>query len=454
MYHGLNIFFKSELIEMINSLSFLKEIFSRLFFYIEQGAKESEDRMVAFGVFSLIAYFFYYFINLYLLPSEKYENLTPRLIISFLCFLLIFKNYWPDILRRFLPIYWYITVLYTMPFFITFMALKNNFAAAWMMNLLAVLILMMLLVDWISYSILLILGILFAWIAYYFTTTEPFVYTPGTLTYRNLIDTFSISIVMGVVFSRKKAQVENEKLQIMKLLGASVAHELRTPLSSLRYGVESLYRYFPILVKVYRKAGSIALVEEEEELKDSTVLLLEKLPDSMERELKLSSMVIELLLNNIKIGINAKSRECFLITSCIEEALESYPFKEGERELIEWEPKADFKVYGENLSFILVFINLIKNSLYYIAKANKGMIRIQVKNEDDKYHSVYFSDTATGIPAKELPHIFDRFYSNRPHGTGAGLAYCKMVMKSIGGDIFCSSKENEYTEFKLVFPAS
>lgn len=240
----------------------------------------------------------------------------------------------------------------------------------------------------------------------------------------------------------------------MKLLGASMAHELRTPLSSLGYGVESLNRYFPTLCNAYKKAASANLLEEDEELKRTTLLLLEELPNSMKRELKLSSMVIELLLTNIKVGINAKSNECFLMSACIDEALQSYPFKEDERELIEWEPKIDFKVYGKNLFFVLIFINLIKNALFYIAKATKGVIKIRIENDDDKRPIVYFLDTATGITAKELPYIFDRFYSNRLHGTGAGLAYCKMVMKSLGGDIFCSSKVNEYTEFKLVFPVS
>lgn len=428
----------------------LKKMWNNIHQAIIAGAERSKYQYFIFGLFGFISYPLYYLLWFFSEP-DIYENLTLRLVASALCIPLIFHRYVSDGFQRWLPIYWYLTLMYCLPFFFTFMVLKNDLSTIWLLNAMSGLVWGVLLLDSSSLIGIMLIGVPLGYFFYRVTTVESLLLPYH---YFDTVFLFFSVIIFSALFSAKKDKFQEEKLQIMKLMGASVAHELRTPLSSLRYGVESLYRYFPILVKAYRKADSAALLVEEEELKDSTVLLLEKLPNSMERELKLSSMVIELLLNNISVGINAKSKECFLITSCIEETLENYPFKEGERTLIEWEPKTDFKVYGENLSFVLVFINLIKNSLYYIAKVNKGMIRIRVENEDNKHHFVYFIDTATGISEKELPHIFDRFYSNRLHGTGAGLAYCKMVMKSIGGDILCSSKENEYTEFKLVFPVT
>lgn len=128
-------------------------------------------------------------------------------------------------------------------------------------------------------------------------------------------------------------------------------------------------------------------------MRNSTFLLLEGTAARMGREVKLSAMVIDLLLTNIKPSIDASSsNESFLITTCVDEALESYPFKEGERSLIQWAPETDFEVKGKNLSIMLILINLIKNSLYYIAKANKGTISIWVENDDNKHHFLYFKD--------------------------------------------------------------
>jgi len=189
-----------------------KNLFYRLSSAIEQGAKESETRMIPFGIFGLFAYLIYYLINLYLLPTQSYENLWPRIIISTLCLFLIFKNYWPKRLRAFLPVYWCFTLLYSMPFFITFMVLKNNGASAWVFNLLSVTVLMMLLVDWITYIVLFIVGVLLALMTYYLTTKTPFTFIPGTMSYRDILNTFAISLIMGVIFSRKRQQIEEEKL--------------------------------------------------------------------------------------------------------------------------------------------------------------------------------------------------------------------------------------------------
>jgi len=51
-----------------------------------------------------------------------------------------------------------------------------------------------------------------------------------------------------------------------------------------------------------------------------------------------------------------------------------------------------------------------------------------------------------------LPKIFDRFFSSTHHGSGIGLAFCKLVMQAYGGNITCQSQQGEFTEFVLSFP--
>jgi signal transduction histidine kinase len=64
-----------------------------------------------------------------------------------------------------------------------------------------------------------------------------------------------------------------------------------------------------------------------------------------------------------------------------------------------------------------------------------------------------FKDTGKGIASKDLPFVFDRFYTQTPHGTGIGLAFCQDVLKRFGGSIVCDSVEGEYTIFTLSFPS-
>jgi two-component system, CAI-1 autoinducer sensor kinase/phosphatase CqsS len=95
--------------------------------------------------------------------------------------------------------------------------------------------------------------------------------------------------------------------------------------------------------------------------------------------------------------------------------------------------------------------NLVRNSLHAIKEAEKGDIKISL-GTNGSYNILKFTDTALGISAEELPDIFDQFASRKQLGSGLGLAFCKEVMQVYGGDISCSSKFGEYTEFVLRFP--
>lgn len=127
---------------------------------------------------------------------------------------------------------------------------------------------------------------------------------------------------------------------------------------------------------------------------------------------------------------------------------------EGEKKLVSLKNKKDFNYLRDSIMTRHILYNLIKNALKAIKEANKGKITIEIvpSNVSNK---IIFTNTATGISSDFLPKLFDRFTSKSlsTGGTGLGLAFCKMVMKSYGGDITCDSKEGEFTKFILSFPA-
>ena len=64
-------------------------------------------------------------------------------------------------------------------------------------------------------------------------------------------------------------------------------------------------------------------------------------------------------------------------------------------------------------------------------------------------------DNGMGINKNDLKFVFERLYradkSRNSEGLGLGLTICKSIMESHGGKIFLDSKENHWTEVKLVF---
>ncbi|SIF73933.1 integral membrane sensor signal transduction histidine kinase [Mycobacteroides abscessus subsp. abscessus] len=61
-------------------------------------------------------------------------------------------------------------------------------------------------------------------------------------------------------------------------------------------------------------------------------------------------------------------------------------------------------------------------------------------------------DEGIGIPEERLPKLGEPFYSTKEKGTGLGLMICNRIIKSHGGNIYITSKENEGTIVKLLIP--
>jgi two-component system sensor histidine kinase ResE len=102
-----------------------------------------------------------------------------------------------------------------------------------------------------------------------------------------------------------------------------------------------------------------------------------------------------------------------------------------------------------------VFQNLIDNAVIHVEEG--GHIRITTELEDG-YVRVSVSDDGEGIPEKDLPHIFNRFYrvdssrSRSSGGTGLGLTIAKELVEAHGGEIEVSSERGQGATFSFTLP--
>ncbi len=242
------------------------------------------------------------------------------------------------------------------------------------------------------------------------------------------------------------------KLDGMTQVSACIAHELRTPLATISMGLHNIKKYFPLLRDAYNEASQANLPIPK--INAQIFKLLGDVPASLERVTQSAFLFIDMLLMNLEPDFKpATEHTTFMINQCIAKGLETYPCTEQEKTLIHWAEDAnhDFVVRGKMLLVKHILYNLIKNSLYYIAKAEKGEIHIWTQ-KGQKYNTLYFKDTGPGIASELVPKIFDRFFTQSEYGAGIGLTYCKMVMESLDGVIHCDSREGEYTLFRLEFP--
>jgi len=96
-----------------------------------------------------------------------------------------------------------------------------------------------------------------------------------------------------------------------------------------------------------------------------------------------------------------------------------------------------------------VFLNLLRNAIE--ATSDGGSIDITMLLADN-FLLFRVADTGPGIPANNLDHVFDLFYTTKPKGTGLGLAICRKIMQDHGGDITIESTEGSGTTVTIKLP--
>jgi hypothetical protein len=236
-------------------------------------------------------------------------------------------------------------------------------------------------------------------------------------------------------------------------VAATVAHEMRTPLASIRMQADALSQYLPDLHKGYELAVAHGLCEPA--FHPSASKKIADLSHGIRHQVDRSNTVIDLMLASARMEqIDPSDFALHSAGACVAEAIETYPFGRGERDRVSVAVTGDFDFHGSNSLFVYVLFNLLKNSLYALKAAGKGDIAILVAAGPDR-NLVTFTDTGSGIPAATVPRIFDTFFTTKKSaGAGIGLAFCRRAIQSFGGQMRCDSKEGEWTRFAMEFPAA
>lgn len=267
------------------------------------------------------------------------------------------------------------------------------------------------------------------------------VYPPGVV---------FIAISLGII---AQAMARHNMLANPMLLAATVAHELRTPLATIRNQARVLDKGLPELIACYEqvqldsgKSGT---------LRPAHLEYLRELGMHIEKEVSRSNFIADMVLTLASTGEMCKSG--FAVHSadkCVQDALASYPFDSTTRGKVVLSRQGDFSFHGSDTLMIYVLYNLIKNALSAVEGMAHGRIEIALRGGDGG-NSLTISDTGHGIPEHVLPHVFDPFYTTKStRGTGMGLAFCRRVITSFGGTINCRSREGAYTRMAMEFPAA
>lgn len=431
-----------------DNLSFARLVFrfwhitNRLNRSLDEAIEYSIPHLFALGLVGAIGFPLYYWVWTAIYP-QAYESIYLRVLggMLFLGLIAIQRN--PNNYQRIIKVYWLLAFIYTLPFFFTFMLLKNECNLVWSMSTMAGLTLLILVAhDWLLVMCLYSIGTTLAVATYTLTTDD----VGAIAHYWQQLPVYLFVVLAGSFFNYKSSRVRQEKLKILASVGAELAHELRTPLLNIK-----------------REANAILNADEarfapETTIDDKSVInqdvnTFELKATAILDELEHTNTVIEMLL--VGLGNDQISRDKLSLhdmRTVIDKAVGRYPFSsDQEKSKIHTEESKGFLFLGSDILMLHVLFNLIKNALRFTE--HDGVISITC--QPGLHHNrVIVKNTGKGISLKQQALIFDVFFTSAKAGKGfgIGLPFSQKVMARFGGAIHCDSRINEYTAFTLSFP--
>ncbi len=394
----------------------------------EKRVEEYGARYVAFGVFSTVNYL----IPMYMW-SEWHANdisvYTVRIVAIVFSFILAVSDSWDNSLKKYRPLYWHFTVMFCLPFLVTFMLLFDGVTLYWIVNINIAVLFGIILLDFASftviYSIGVVLGVLVSCLLGHSSDIE----LPKYLMYPYF---YMMIFVMGIliIFARDLSKKYDIRMKAMRMLAASITHEIRTPLSTISLILHGL---------------DLDDMPEEKRRKQIAKR------DMALHEVDCVFNIIDATLTKLAFNGNKYiDHEELSAEDCIRNAIEEYPFFQGDRSLVHVKIIKDFHFSASRNLFAHVMFNLIQNALYQIKAERKGQIFITVdKNKKRAFISV--KDTAMGIKPEDINDIFKPFFTLKNEGTGVGLYFCKSALRSMDANIYCQSVYGKYAEFTIRF---
>jgi signal transduction histidine kinase len=254
----------------------------------------------------------------------------------------------------------------------------------------------------------------------------------GDLTQKVRIRGSSELVELGESFNRMAETLSHDR-ELRQNMVADIAHELRTPLSVLQANIEAmqdgvLEASTESLASLHQETSMLArLIDDLRILSLAESGQLEFHPKNTDLK-KLSSRIIEVM------GLQFSSKN-------IDLALEVS------------DSLAQIFVDPDRIEQVLR--NLLSNAYLYTPEGGRVMLKL-ITDGEDVVASV--TDTGTGIPPEDLPHVFERFYrvdrsrTRRTGGSGIGLAIVKQLVEAMGGRVWATSEASKGSTFFFRLP--
>jgi PAS domain S-box-containing protein len=223
---------------------------------------------------------------------------------------------------------------------------------------------------------------------------------------------------------------QNDSLAMLGKLSASIAHEIRNPLTAIRGFIQLLHPHLHQLGK--QEYAKIILAE----IDRANDIIHEFLTSSKPSVPQIGMIPVSALLKEVVLLTESEA----LMKGC---QINLHPFQ------------GDVMISGDVKQMKQVVLNLIRNAMEAVAdRADNllGKIEVGARREGSEVR-IFISDNGKGMDIRTLDRLFSPFFTTKENGTGLGLSVSDRIIKNHGGCISVSSRVNEGTHFVISLPS-
>jgi signal transduction histidine kinase len=237
-----------------------------------------------------------------------------------------------------------------------------------------------------------------------------------------------VLVIRDITETRRSEQVRRDFV-------ANASHELKTPAASIQAAAETI---------------RTAAVE------DPSVI--PRFASQLEREAARLSRIVSDLLDLSRLESGSVLDETVALDAIVRDEGERFEEPAAEAGVgLSVAAAAVPRVRGSARDLALLVRNLVDNAIRYTAPG--GKVHVELTTDDGEV-VLAVADTGLGVPHRDLPRIFERFYrvdrarSRETGGTGLGLSIVKHVAENLGGRVQVTSELGQGTRFEVRLPAS
>lgn len=229
--------------------------------------------------------------------------------------------------------------------------------------------------------------------------------------------------------AEKKLQ-QTERLSMMGQMAASIAHEIKNPLGSIR--------------------GAAQIIEDKstsEKDRNEFAEIIRKESDRLDRVVR----------DFLAYSRPAPARMEVLIVSDILDTAQKHLKYQAEKQgiTIKYTSSGPIEMKGDPEKLHQLFLNIILNAIQALIHGGEIDIKCgELIENENRLIRIEISDDGPGIPDNILQKIFDPFYSTKSQGTGLGLATARAIVAEHDGSIKAISEPGRGTTFTITFPSN